>query len=114
LPSLAAAAVLEGEGLMATNLGPDTPISTLAIAAEELGVRLVWLSVSVAANVEVLRRSIKKLISQLAGQGVILVIGGSVASKLGVPKSDLVFVGRSMGELEALVQGMRLAPSNLT
>lgn len=110
LPSLAAATVLEGEGLHATNLGPETPIATLALAAEDLNARLVWLSVSVVADREKLRRELRGLVPQLAGREAVLVVGGSEASKLAFPKSDSVYFGRSMAELEALVQGMRLAP----
>lgn len=112
LPSLAVAAVLEGEGLRTTNLGPETPLGSLAIGLEDLDARLVWLSVSVAANLDTLRREIDGLVPKLAARGAILVVGGSQASRLGLPKSDSIYVGRSMAELEALVQGMRLAPSS--
>ncbi len=111
LPSLAAAAVLEGEGLEATNLGPETPIDTLALAAEDLDARLVWLSVSFAADVEKLRRSLEALIPKLAGRNAILVVGGAQFSKLGLSRGDSVYVGRSMAELEALAQGLRLSRS---
>jgi excisionase family DNA binding protein len=112
LPSLAVAASLEGEGLQATNLGPETPLSTLAIAVEDLDARLVWLSVSVASDLDTLRREIDELVERLAARGAILVVGGSQASRLGLVKSDSVYVGRSMAELAALVQGMRLALSS--
>ncbi len=111
LPSLAAAAVLEGEGLEATNLGPETPIDTLALAAEDLDARLVWLSVSFAADVEKLRRSLEALIPKLAGRNAILVVGGAQSSKLGLSRGESVYVGRSMAELEALAQGLRLSRS---
>jgi len=112
LPSLAVAAVLEGEGLRATNLGPETPLRSLAIGIEELDARLVWLSVSVTADLDSLRREIDELVEGLAARRAILVVGGSQASRLALPKSDSIYVGRSMAELEALVQGMRLAPSS--
>jgi len=109
LPSLAVAAVLEGEGLRATNLGPETPMRVLALSVEDLDARLVWLSVSVADNLDRLRREIDELLPMLAARGAILVVGGSQAPKLGLAKDEALYVGRSMGELEALVRGMRLA-----
>ena len=111
LPSLAVAAVLEGEGLRATNLGAETPISTLSLGVDDLDARLAWLSVSVATNVDTLRRQIDRLVARLARRGALLVVGGAEARKLGLTKSDTVYVGGSMAELEALVQGTRLAPS---
>lgn len=111
LASLAAATVLEGEGLQATNLGPETPIATLALAAEDHEALVVWLSVSVADRVETLGREIRELLSRLADRGAVLVIGGAQASKLALPRSDALYVGRSMSELEALVRGLQLAPS---
>ncbi len=110
LPSLAVAAVLEGEGLRATNLGPETPIRTLGIGLEDLDARLVWLSVSAVSDGDKLRREIDGLLPVLAARGAILVVGGAQAQQLALPRSDSLYLGRSMVELEALVQGMRLAP----
>ncbi len=111
LPSLAVAAVLEGEGLRATNLGPETPMATLSLAVEELGARLVWLSVSVAVDPDKLRREVDGLVAKLAARGGMLVVGGASVGKLSLTRGDALYVGRSMAELEALVQGMRLAPA---
>jgi excisionase family DNA binding protein len=110
LATLAVATVLESEGVRATNLGPETPISTLALAAEDLDARLVWLSVSVAADAERLRREIERLGDRLAERGALLVAGGAQSHRLGLTPSDSIYLGRSMAELEALVRGMRLAP----
>jgi len=109
LPSLAVAAVLEGEGLRVSNLGAETPVTSLALAVEELAARVAWLSVSVAADPDGLRREITGWLPRLRASGAVLVVGGSKAAKLGLSRSDALYVGRSMGELEALVQGMRLA-----
>ncbi len=111
LPSLAVAAVLEGEGLRATNLGPETPMATLSLAVEELGARLVWLSVSVAVDPDKLRREVDGLVAKLAARGGMLVVGGASVGKLSLTRGDALYVGRSMAELGALVQGMRLAPA---
>jgi excisionase family DNA binding protein len=110
LPSMAVAAVLESEGINATNLGPDTPIDSLALAIEDLDAKLAWLSVSVVADAERLRRQILGLADRLAERGSILVVGGARAPKLSLPRSQAIYTGRSMAELEALVKGMRIAP----
>jgi excisionase family DNA binding protein len=109
LPSLAAAAVLEGEGVAATNLGPETPLSTLGRASADLDAQLVWLSVSVVADVKKLRREIERLSAELADRGALLVVGGARAPSLGLSKRAALYVGGSMAELEALVQGMTLS-----
>ncbi|MCP4201711.1 MAG: hypothetical protein GY769_07230 [bacterium] len=112
LPSMAVAAVLEGEGMRAVNLGPDTPPDTLALGVDDLSARLAWLSVSVASKPERLRDAIMKLLPTLEGRGTPLVVGGAQARKLNLPKTDLLYVGRSMAELEALVKGMTIAPAS--
>lgn len=109
LPSLAVAAVVEGEGVRATNLGPETPLSSLALAGSDLEARIVWLSVSVAVEGGKLRDEIEALAQQSADRGAILVVGGSRAAGLGLTKATGLYVGRSMTELEALVQGMQFA-----
>ncbi len=111
LPSLAVAAVLEGEGVRAVNLGAETPAETLGLGAEDHNVQLVWLSVSFVVAPDQLRDDILGLLPALAERGAPLVVGGSQAKKLRLPKSDLLYVGGSMAELEALVKGMKLAPS---
>jgi excisionase family DNA binding protein len=111
LPSMAVAAVLEGEAMRAVNLGPDTPAKSLALGAEDLNARLVWLSVSFAADPDQIRDDILGLLPALSERGTALVVGGTQAKKLRLPKNDLLYVGGSMAELEALVKGMKLAPS---
>jgi excisionase family DNA binding protein len=109
LPSLAVAAVLEGEGLRAVNLGAETPAETLALGAEDHKARLVWLSVSFVEAPDRIREGTLGLLAALAEGGTPLVVGGTQAKKLRLPKSDLLYVGGSMAELEALVKGMKLA-----
>jgi excisionase family DNA binding protein len=109
LPSLAAAAVLEDEGLSATNLGPDTPMETLTLGIEALAPRLVWLSVSVAPDPARLRREVVALAGRAREIGAVVVIGGTQAGRLRLPRIDGVHVGGSMAELRALVRGLRNA-----
>ncbi len=109
LPSMAVAAVLEGEGLRAVNLGAETPAETLALGIEDLDAKLAWLSVSVAVNPRRLRDDVLRLLPALEARGTPLVVGGVHAKKLGLPKRELLYIGGSMAELEALVKGMKLA-----
>ena len=46
LPTFMAAIVMASCGLNAVNLGPDTPVTAMAAAAQEHQPRLVWISVS--------------------------------------------------------------------
>ena len=110
LPSMAVGAVLEGEGVRAVNLGAETPTATLALGVREHDAQLAWLSVSFVATPDRLREDTLGLLSVLAERGTPLVVGGAQSRKLRLPKSDLLYVGGSMAELEALVKGMRLAP----
>jgi excisionase family DNA binding protein len=111
LPSMAVAAVLEGEGVRAVNLGAETPAETLALGVQDQDARLAWLSVSFVAAPDRIRDEILSLLSALAERGSPLVVGGTQAKKLDLPKKDLLYVGSSMAELEALVKGMKLAVS---
>lgn len=108
LPSLTAATVLEDEGLRATNLGPETPVDTLTLGVETLSPRVVWLSVSVAVDPDVLRQAVLALVARLETRGAVLVLGGAQADRLTLPRRDSLYVGRSMTELRAIVRGMRL------
>lgn len=109
LPSLAVAAVLDGEGLCAVNLGPHTPVDSLLLALDELHPVLMWLSVSHAESAERLSREVRRLTAELETRRIPLAVGGSQVEALDLPQSELVYVGSSMIELEALVRGLRLA-----
>ena len=109
LPTLCVAAVLEAEGIEAVNLGPDTPLETLQIAAESLDASMVWLSLSGNGGaLDVLNREIGPFLDALATRNVPLVLGGGRLEQLDTPANDLIYRGSSMAELEALVRGMRL------
>ena len=109
LPSLCAAAVLESQGVNAVNLGPDTPIHSLLLACEAMAARLVWVSISVAAEPEQLQKELSSLAAELNRDSIPIIIGGSRSKGLALPDTSLCHVGTSMGELEAMVKGLRLA-----
>lgn len=105
LPSMAVAAVLEGEGIRAVNLGANMPLQSLAAGIEDSKARLAWLSVSVAESPDTLRSEIVGLLPTLERRGARLVVGGGQATRLELPRSDLLSVAGSMAELSALVKG---------
>ena len=111
LPTLCAAAVLESQGINAVNLGPDTPIASLQLAAEALRAQLVWLSVSVIENPVQLQKELLGLAAALRNPAVPIIIGGSQANLLELPDSALSHIGSSMSELEAMVKGLRVGAS---
>lgn len=108
LASMSAAAVLEDEGFRATNLGPETPLSTLALSVETLSPRLVWVSVSVATDANHLRREVLGLADRVRALGAVLVVGGAEVDRLSLPKKrPALYVGDSMGELRAIAHGLK-------
>ena len=111
LPTLCAAAVLESQGLNAVNLGPDTPLATLLLATGAVRAQLVWLSVSVIENPVQLQQELLSLAAALRQPAVPIIIGGSQADQLDLPDSAFCHVGSSMGELEAMVKGLRVGAS---
>jgi excisionase family DNA binding protein len=108
LPSLAAAVVLSSRGLNAVNLGPETPLESLLLAADSMDASLVWLSVTAVENPELLQEQLSEMVESLAEKGLPLVVGGQKTDLLHLPDVPHLHVGSSMGELEALVKGLRL------
>ncbi len=113
LPSLAAAAVLEDEGCRAVNLGPETPLKTLALGMEALRPRLVWISVSTARKATALRREVLQLAERAREIGAVLVVGGAQVDRLALPRTKPIYGGRSMAELRAVARGLTLPAAAL-
>ncbi|MDY7109604.1 MAG: excisionase family DNA-binding protein [Planctomycetota bacterium] len=110
LPSLMAAASLEGEGFRAINLGPDSPPEALLLAARHHRADLVWLS----ASAEDLRAAdlsgqIDALLAGLSEIGLSLIIGGNALQRVQPPASSSLHIGQSMAELVAFAKGIALA-----
>lgn len=106
LPSLAVAAVADAEGFAATNLGPETPLPTLARAAESIGPEVVWLSVSVAEAAAGLERELERLMNRLSASGAKMVVGGRARNQLDLPAHPHLYAASSMAELEAFLKGL--------
>src|SRR5581483_1055409 len=76
LPSLLAQFVLLDAGWEAVNLGPNTPLTSLARAARELRPRLLWVSASHLRDGEEFVRAYRDLYQAAERQGVAVAVGG--------------------------------------
>lgn len=76
LPSLLAQYVLLDSGWEAVNLGPNTPLASLAEAVKELRPRLIWLSASYLEDGATFIRDYKHLYRVAERQGVAVATGG--------------------------------------
>jgi excisionase family DNA binding protein len=76
LPTLLAQYVMLDAGWEAINLGPNTPLASLARAVRELRPRLLWLSVSYLENSKTFLEGYKDLYRMAERHGVAVVAGG--------------------------------------
>lgn len=76
LATLLAELSLLDMGWAPVNLGPHTPLESLAKAMQELRPRLVWLSVSFLANSAEFLRSYRELYQEAERLGVAVAVGG--------------------------------------
>ncbi|MEM7480220.1 MAG: B12-binding domain-containing protein [Acidobacteriota bacterium] len=107
IPSLAVSTLLEVEGFRATNLGPETPSSTLLEAVRALAPKMVWISISTADQPARLSAEIRHLLDKLSKHGVLLMLGGKKVREVDLPaKNPRLFVGDSMAELAAFARGL--------
>lgn len=107
LPSLLAATVLTAEGFQAVNLGPQTPLATLArAAADDPRTRLAWLSVSHLEQASTLSREIHRLLDGGLPEGAALAIGGRASAELRLPRHPRLATCASMAELQAFARGL--------
>lgn len=107
LPSMAAALVLQSEGVRATNLGPETPMEVLGLAMEKLSPHLVWLSVSATDDAPGLTGELRGLLDGLSPDGPLVALGGRRADDLDLPPHPRLHRGASMAELSALAKALR-------
>jgi excisionase family DNA binding protein len=103
-PALAALALTEA-GFQAVNLGPDTPLPVLELAAARLNARLVYLSFG-APPTERHVREVAVFASRLRQSGIHLSLGGRHVDALHPERIPNAFVGRSLGELSAFARGL--------
>ncbi len=107
LPPLVAASVLNECGVHAVNLGADTPIEVLEIAAfgpdEDERPDIVWLNVSSVSDPDTASRELTPLATRCAEAGMMFCIGGREAVRLTLPDVAGVVIHDSMREFAASV-----------
>ncbi len=103
-PALAALALTEA-GFQAVNLGPDTPLPVIELAAARLNARLVCLSFGAAPS-ERQVREVSVFAGRLRQSGIHLSLGGRHVDALHPERLSNAFVGRSLGELSAFARGL--------
>jgi len=104
IPSRMCALVLASAGYRAYDLGPDTPLTALAVAVERHRPALVWLALSVVADDAPSEAKLRPLVRAVTEAGGALVMGGRGA--LRVPADEHVFRGYTMAELAAYGAGL--------
>jgi methanogenic corrinoid protein MtbC1 len=102
-PTLAAVTLTE-VGWRAHNLGPDTPLSVLALAARQLDARMMLVSVGVPLS-DAQHAELEALIADAAREGRLVALGGRFLDALKLPEQPHLFIGRSFGELAAFGRG---------
>lgn len=102
LPTLCAAAVLAEAGFRTTNLGADTPLDTLVLAATMIRPRLVWLAVTAPQPDRRFARDLADLARALGERGSTLVVGGRGAASIRLPAGRSYQLLGTMAELAEL------------
>lgn len=108
LPPLAVAATLAECGLQTVNLGANTPIEVLEVAS--IGAppserpKIVWICVSVLANVTGVRQSVLAFSELCRRHSILLVVGGREMSKLHLEPTEDLVCGQSLSGLSAEVE----------
>jgi hypothetical protein len=103
-PALATLALTEA-GFHAVNLGPDTPLPVLELAAARLGARLVYLSLGAPASDRQLRE-LAAFATRARQAGIHVALGGRHVDAVQAERLPGAFVGRSLGELAAFARGL--------
>jgi len=96
--------VLAEHGWRAYDLGPNTPLASLAMAARSEKARIVWVSATHVPDAHALHAELDQLRSECRDRHAILALGGQFfeSSPHGQNGADLC-AGRSMRDLERLV-----------
>ena len=112
LPTAMVAATLASRGWVATNLGPNTPLEAIAVAAIQEGARLAWVSVSRhdLKDAEAFARELQPFSRELADAGIRLAVGGR-----GIPagwrnRQAHVTQMQTLRELTLFAEGLRYSP----
>ena len=107
IPSLMAATVLAADGWHTTNLGADTPIDTLLLAADDVAARMIWVSISASHAQADLARNIERIAKACDASNTKLIIGGRYVPKTMSDNAGSIHRAGSMSELAAFAAGLR-------
>lgn len=107
VPSLAVATVLAAEGFSAVNFGPETPLESLARAANWLSPRLVWLSLTVGPVPRGLAERVHDLARTLGKSGIQLVVGGQAVTPNTFPALSNLRVFSTVSDLATYARAFR-------
>lgn len=107
IPTLAVAAALGEEGFEATNLGPETPLASLALAIERIRPQLVWVSASTPESARAVEGGLGSLAATAAACRSTLAIGGRCLENRVLRLPSDSFHCRTLAELTALARGLQ-------
>lgn len=110
LPSLLAQMVLFDAGWNAVNLGPDTPLQSFRRALEELGPRLMWISLSHLNDESTFVHDYRELYQQAERAGVAVVIGGRALGEKLRASIPYTAYGDSLSHLAAFARSLHPRP----
>ncbi len=108
VPSLAVATVLAADGWRPVNFGPDTPLESLARAADWLAPRLIWISCTVGPLSRSRIEQVVDLARTVATSRIEVVVGGQAVAPGTFPKLANLRVLSSVSDLA--VWARTLAP----
>ncbi len=101
IPSLAVATVLAADGWRPVNFGPDTPLESLARAADWLAPRLIWISCTVGPLSRSRLEQVVDVARAVAASRVEVVVGGQAVGPSTFPKLANLRVLSSVGDMAA-------------
>jgi methanogenic corrinoid protein MtbC1 len=110
LPTLLAQYVLLDAGWEAVNLGPNTPLASLAEAIKELRPRLIWLSVSFLEGSGAFIENFKNLYRIAERQGVAVAVGGQALKEPLRSAIPYTTHGDGLTHLAAFARTLHLRP----
>jgi excisionase family DNA binding protein len=110
LATLLAQLVLLDCGWEAINLGPNTPLASLARALRELRPRLLWLSASYLADAAEFIRAYQDLFRTADRQGVAVAVGGRALAEPVRSAIPYTTYGDALGHLAAFARTLHPRP----
>ncbi|MFO0939061.1 MAG: excisionase family DNA-binding protein [Gemmataceae bacterium] len=110
LPTLLAQGVLLDSGWNAINLGPNTPLASMAKSIRELQPRLLWISVSYLNDISTFVESYKELYRFAERQGVAVAVGGKAMNEAIRSSIPYTTYGDGLGHLAAFARTLHPRP----